>query len=366
MTNAGWYPDPAGAPDTYRYWDGQSWSQMTTTTPPAAPAAPATPAAPAAPAAPEGYGALPPVASPTPAPYGGPGQPGGPWSPAPPAGGPGGPSGPGGPDKVGSTGKTVVIVIAAVLVLVLLGLGGFFGVRALTGDDDSSTASDPDTSESTDGSDGTDETDSTGDSDETDGTDGPTDPSTSSTIRPTGIQCTGGEPEPAKDPGATPKLLTGGGLMVPRPKEFEASLAYSDAHGFADGITVAVREATDKWINEIAVGGLALANGFTSPEQAAEIVMQCLTTNPQIYAGFESRTDLTNEAIKVDGHNAWRITSELRISDAQIDVEGDVTTIVIVDTGNPDAYGLFLTAATLGEVDQIAVAERALSNLTLD
>ena len=26
MTNAGWYPDPAGAPDTYRYWDGQAWT----------------------------------------------------------------------------------------------------------------------------------------------------------------------------------------------------------------------------------------------------------------------------------------------------------------------------------------------------
>ncbi|THV09114.1 hypothetical protein E9934_17585 [Nocardioides caeni] len=257
-------------------------------------------------------------------------------------------------------------MIAAVLVLVLLGLGGFFGVRALTDDDDSSRASDGDSSESTDGTDSTDSTDEPTDDSTDDSTDDPTDPSTSSTIRPTGIQCTGGDPEPAKDPGKRVRLLTGGGLMVPRPQGFEASIAYSDSHSFADGIIIAVRQASDSWINEIAVGGLPLANGFTSPEQAAEIIMQCLTTNPMIYSGFESRTDLTNEAIKVDGRDAWQITAELRVDDSKVSVEGDVATVVVVDTGSADHYGLFLSAATIGEPDQIAVAERALRRLTLD
>ena len=33
----GWYPDPAGAPGRYRFWDGQSWSPDTTDRPDAAP-----------------------------------------------------------------------------------------------------------------------------------------------------------------------------------------------------------------------------------------------------------------------------------------------------------------------------------------
>ncbi|HEY5979950.1 MAG TPA: DUF2510 domain-containing protein [Microlunatus sp.] len=33
----GWYPDPAGAPDRYRYWDGQAWGAAVTDRPDAGP-----------------------------------------------------------------------------------------------------------------------------------------------------------------------------------------------------------------------------------------------------------------------------------------------------------------------------------------
>src|ERR687889_433038 len=33
MPSSGWYPDPEGTPDRYRYWDGSSWSTETTDDP---------------------------------------------------------------------------------------------------------------------------------------------------------------------------------------------------------------------------------------------------------------------------------------------------------------------------------------------
>ena len=33
MAEAGWYPDPGGAPNRYRYWDGQTWSEGTSADP---------------------------------------------------------------------------------------------------------------------------------------------------------------------------------------------------------------------------------------------------------------------------------------------------------------------------------------------
>lgn len=341
MTNAGWYPDPAGAPDTYRYWDGQAWSQMTTTTPPGgnAPQQPQQPAQPPQqpPAQPQTvYGAVPPVAPPPGGGYGQPPggygqQPGGygqqPWSPTPQPGG-------------GGKGKVVGIVIAAVLVLVLIGVGAFFGIKALTGDDDGDNKADDDTSQSSDES---------GSTDATDETDEPTD-GTSSTVRPTGIQCTGGSPEPATPPAATATTLTGGGLTMSLPSGYVPDEDSALAHKFADGVQVGVKVVIkDKWVSEYAVGGLAKANDFTDPEQAAEIVMQCLTASDQFYKGFTGRKDLKREEVTVDGKSGYRITAELRVSDPAVTYGGDQTTVIVVDTGDADSFGMFLGVVPLGE-----------------
>lgn len=346
MTNAGWYPDPAGAPDTYRYWDGQAWSQMTTSTPPGgsapqqpqqqAPQPPQQPGPPSYPQAPQQpYGAVPPVAPP---PAGGYGQPQ--WSPSPQPGGGGG------------SGKTVGIVIAAVLVLLLIGVGGFFGVRALTGDDDDTKADDS-TSESADQSEGTDGTDST---------DGPTDGS-SSTVAPTGVQCTGGKPDPATNPGANPATITGGGLTIPVAKGYQVDARLSKSHAFAEQILVQYKLVEKSWISEFAVGGLLKSNGFEDLADTAEIIMQCLTSSDQIYEGFTSRKDLKNEDITVGGKPAHRITAEIRVDNPDVQAEGDVTTVAVVDTGDPDELGLFIGVGTIGDPVTIDLSEQMLRSV---
>lgn len=336
MTNAGWYPDPAGAPDTYRYWDGQAWSQMTTSTPPGGSAPqppqqqPQPPQQPGPPpyqqASPSPYGAVPPVAPP---PVGGYGQPQ--WSPGPQPGG-------------GGNGKTIGIVIAAVLVLLLIGVGGFFGVRALTGDDDGDgdKKADDDTSETTE----------------------PTEPTDdgSSTVAPTGVQCTGGQPTPATNPGANPATISGGGLTIPVAKGYQVDTRLSKSHAFADKILVQYKLVEKSWISEFAVGGLLKSNGFEDLAESAEIIMQCLTTSDQIYDGFTSRKDLKNEDITVDGKKAHRITAEIRVDNPDVQAEGDVTTVAVVDTGDPDQLGLFIGVGTIGDQVTIDLSEQMLQS----
>lgn len=348
MTNAGWYPDPAGAQDTYRYWDGQAWSQMTTTTPPVgnAPQAPQQPAPQPQqpPSQPQTvYGAVPPVAPP---PGGGYGQPGGGYGQQgggygqPPGGGYGQPWSPG-PQQGGGKGKVVGIVVAAVLALVLVGVGGFFGVRALT-DDDGDKKSDDKTSKSS------------------EPTDEPTD-ATSSTVRPTGIQCTGGDPVPETPPTSASTSITGGGLTIPVVSGYTADPNYAAAHSFADSVQVQFAVVVeDKWISEYAVGGLPKANDFTDPEQAAEIVMQCLTASTDFYTGFAGREDLKREEITVDGKSGYRITSELRVSDPEVTPGGDQTTVIVLDTGDEESFGLFLGVVPLGDSAKEAELEETI------
>jgi hypothetical protein len=315
VTNAGWYPDPAGAPDTYRYWDGQAWSQMTTTQP-SAPAAPAPP--PQQPQQPQqpatSYAPQPPQYQPA-------------WSPTPPPGGKGGGS------------RTVLVVVAAIVVLAILGVGGFFGIRALTGDDSPKGGDDAAGGPS----------------------DGP-----SQTIRATGIQCTGGKPAPTTDPGTAPTSISGGGLTIPLLDGYTVDPDVSRALTFADDIPVQYAQVEAKWVSEYAVGGLPRANGFDSTEQAAEVVMQCLTTNKDVYAGFSGRKDLTREKTTVDGKPAYRITSEIRVDNPDVTAEGDVTSVIVVDTGDAASYGVFLGVVPIGDSTRIAQEEQTIKAITVD
>ncbi|TQK68282.1 DUF2510 domain-containing protein [Nocardioides sp. SLBN-35] len=341
MTNAGWYPDPAGAPDTYRYWDGQAWSQMTTTQPSGGARPADTPATPP-PAAPTQYGAVP-TPPPAPGPAGPPAPPAPPpgygggysqqWSPAPAPGGGGG-------------NKTVVIVIAAVVALVLLGVGGFFGIRALTGDDDNGDRKADDDSSQSEKSEGSEPTDGS-----------------SSTVKPTGIQCTGGSPEPATDPDPAAPELTGGGLSIPRNPAYELATGDQVSFGFANAFVLQYTNVEEKWISLTGVGALPRDNGFDDLATAAEVVMQCLTGSENVYSGFTGRTDKVNEETTVDGKPAYRITAEVRVDTPEVQAEGDLTDVIVVDTGDPATYGIYIGMAALGHDDLISTNEGVIDQI---
>lgn len=346
MTNAGWYPDPAGQPNAYRYWNGQTWSQETTYNP--ASPAPGTPAGypsygqpptQAAPPPPQQYGAI------TPPPpdaqgYGAYQQPG--YGAAPAGyGAYGAHSASGGS---GGSGKTIAFVLLAVVLILALGVGAFFVVRSL-GDDDTTAAGD--SSEAADPT----------ESGATDGTDQPTDQGTSAS--PTATQCRGGQPDPGRLP-KTSTTLIGGGLTIPSLVEDgytpEAGLSY--AFTWADEYQASYNEVPDagNWISNYGVGGLNRANGFDSTQQAAEVVVGCMTAS-DMYAGFVGTTDLEVGPVTVDGHDAYSILTEVRVDDPDVQAEGDVTHIVVVDTGDPDSYGLYISAVTIG--DQASIDQQA-------
>ena len=349
MTQAGWYPDPAGQPQTYRYWDGSTWSDATTgdpyapppgppAPPPPPPDAPTPPTPPpgatvlAPGATPGGYGAVPPApVAPPGTGYGQPPYGGGYAATTPSAGG---------------SSRIVLIAVAAAVVLVLLGVGGFLGIRALTGDDndgggaasDSHTVPTPDTTVPT----------SPGLTTPTE----PTAPSSPDSSGPTEQQCKGGIPDPTRKP--NDRRILGGGLSIPVPNGYTAETQYSVAFTWADDFTPLQKvieqndQAQTGWVSIYGVGGLRKTNGFTDPAQAAEAVMECMAASADLYQDFTGRTDVSSGAITVDGKDAFQVTAELRVDNPDLDVEGDVAEVVVVDTGDPDTFGLFLSVVPIG------------------
>ncbi|MEZ0577709.1 DUF2510 domain-containing protein [Nocardioides sp. MH1] len=366
MTQAGWYPDPAGQPQTYRYWDGASWTQETTGDPYAP--APVPHPAPPPPVAPQS----PPPAQPPPAPDatvlapGGPAPGGGAYGAVPPppqAPPPGGaygqppygggypPSSP--PPGSGGSGKVAALVAAAVVGLVVLGVLAFVGIRALS-DDDSTTASD----------DGTGEPTTSAPTNPTTPT-SPTGPETSPTApdstTPTDQQCKAGLPTPTTTPPKGATKVSGGRLTIPVPDGYEADTQYSSAFTFADDFTpvqkVIEQNKKTGWVSIYGVGALRKANGYDDPAQAAETVMACMAASQDLYADFVGRDPVSSGAITIDGKDAYQVTSDLRIDDPDLDVTGDVAQVIVVDTGDADTYGVFVTVVPIG--DDALIAQQA-------
>ncbi|GAA4671364.1 hypothetical protein GCM10023226_04950 [Nocardioides nanhaiensis] len=244
-------------------------------------------------------------------------------------------------------------MLLAVLLVAGVGVGGFFGVRALTGDDEPA-AGGGGTSES---SEPTDEP-----------TDQPTDePTDEPTEEPTG---SGGAPEPILDAcqGAAPvtgatrpgQALRGGGLRVTTPPGYEPSAA-NEVFTFGDGVAAVGQQVEEFWLSLYALGSLPDI-GYESPQQAAETVVECMVRSELFYSGFQDRTDLTSEPVSLAGAEGWRITTEIRVQDPRITVEGDHATVVVAPRED-GSLSLFVSVVPIGDDTRIAQQEATLAEL---
>ncbi len=350
----------------FRYWDGQSWSEQTTPDPSAPPPGPAAPPPPAAPTqmSPGQYGGQQypqqqygqdPYAQQQPA-QPQPGQYGGGYGGQDPYG-QGYPGSPGG--SGGGTGKRIGLIALAVLLIAGLAVGGFFLVRTLTDDDDDSAADDSSQTESPSES-PTDETESPSPTEESPTEESPTESA------PAGDPCTGGAPtEGGLVTGG--KRLRGGDLELPPVRGFNpVEPQIVSTFTFADEVAAVGRQIEEGWIALYSVGGLPKANGYTDLAASADQVITCMSESPNFYRNFTERKDLERESIQVDGHDAYSVTTELRIDDPDVQVDGDVAKVIVVDTGEDDSLGLYISVVPIGDQPLIAQQDAITQELKVD
>lgn len=326
MADAGWYPDPSSPSSAprLRYWDGQAWTEQTSV-PPAAPPTRATSW---------------PTASDRP----------GTWPTAPaPAGAPGPESGGAG------KGRLIGLVLLAVLLVAALTVGGIVGVRALS--DDSGDGAGP-------ASGGSSESTQTDDTAEpSPGTDDPSSatPSPSTSTEP-GEVCEAGAPL-EREPHPSDGRLHGGGLSMPAPDGYRRD-DYEFTYTFADDAVTVVTDLAGDYVATYALARLEKGDGFTSVQLAAQQVALCITDSDDFYPPEATRRLRESEATDVAGQDAWSARVQMRIPDVEI-AGGDIQAVV-VDTGDPDSYGLFVAIMPIGDQRLLLQREQVLGGLTLD
>lgn len=186
-------------------------------------------------------------------------------------------------------------------------------------------------------------------------------PSGSGTAEST-IACPTGNPR-ERGPRPPDGRVHGGGLSFPRIDGWVDDMQTS---GVSWGYDVESQgfSVYPGWAAFLGVGEIRAADGFApSPKAAAQKVMQCVASSGW-YATEQSAKDLKAERATIDGHEAWWIRTDIHVTDRK--VPGDTVDVIVVDTGRPDAYGLFIGAVAIGDAGLQTLRDNAVRDLTVD
>lgn len=299
MSVPGWYPDPGGQSDAYRYWDGNSWSPETTTDP----------------------------RQPGPG-TGGPGT-GGPGTGGPGTGGSG--SGGAGENRPGRSRAGYLIVAALVLVVVIV-VAAVMIFRT-------STAGSPFTDRNI-------PTSTVSGWDDSQPTDEPTSPTPSpGDSRP----CPLGDPN-RREAHPQDGRVHGGNLSFPAAGNFQPA-APEPRLSFAYDVTQQYLPVNSNpgWIAQLAVGRLLGSDFPGKPKAIVELIMQCGVTTDMYQPYAPNRKDLRNEAITISGQQGWLIEADIRVDKPGLPFPGDKVIFIVVPDG--DNWGMFFGAVPIGNQD---------------
>ena len=354
---AGWYPDPGGGEDLYRYWDGKAWSAATSPNPSAAP--------------PTGLvGATPPAGSGQPLgsqPYGSgvfgsTGYGAGSTSPGSYGAGGHGAAGPGrGPGAIGAgngsggTGHAggsagagdayaryqqtqqrrspVGWWLAGAALLVVLVVVAVLAVRAASGG----------------------------------GGELPTLPGGqgSQNACPTPELSTA-EPRTAPNDGR----VHGGPVSYPQlgtpwsaPQNDERVPFGSDIQVQQVGVETNYNGLRSNWVASVLVAELQAGDGFFSPQAGSQIVVKCILG--AFYGNNPVTSDVkVNEQTTIDGHDAWLVESQLSFDIPGLRTKGELLIVAIVSAG--ETSGLYYASIPDTTPELVQPARDALQQLRVD
>ena len=298
----GWYPDPAGQPGLFRYWDGRSWSAATSLNPQAPP-----------PAGPLGSTSR---------------------AGTPPAHNPYAPIGSGRYVQPGSQPKgrsALPWILGAVAVVLVLAIVTFLVVREFDkGEVIVDGGEQPSASPSTE-------------------------------VCPDAVEPTA-TPEAQSGDRVTSGRLSYARLGEPFSEPFwDRRVPFGRDVQSQQATVEADANGAPTWVAAVLIARLLAGDGFYGPEQGAKVVATCVVG--KFYDNAEvTRKDTRNTGVTVDGHQAWTIEAHLSFQLAKIKTTGETMIVVVVDTGNGEA-GLFYASIPDTSPQFMEPAREALTTL---
>ena len=125
---------------------------------------------------------------------------------------------------------------------------------------------------------------------------------------------------------------------------------------FAHDVSAESRTIRFGWQSNIAVGALLKSDGFDDPARSTKMMTDCFASS-SYFRGYTGNKVLSTEAVTIDGKSGHRMVTEIYVSEPA-DVTGDRVTVIVVDTGDPDQFSFFVSAATITNPENIAEVQQ--------
>ena len=328
---AGWYPDPGGGANLFRYWDGRAWSAATTYNPQSPP--PSIGLVDGPPAAPGHPGAsvqpLPPYGQ------GGQGTQGGQYA----QGAQGRQPGAAGTAYAGYQAATqkhrspVGWWIAAAALVVVIIVVAVIAVRAISGGD--TVLGGP------------------------------------ASGQPSGTTCPKPDENavPSQAPAPNDGRVHGGPVSYPRLGSPWSAPQTDYRVPFGTDVNSQLVDVepnyqpNSNWVASILVGELQAGDGFFTPEQGSQIVVRCILG--EFYGDNEVTSNVTvNKGTRIDGKEAWLVESKLTFDIEGLETKGELLIVAIVATGS--TAGLYYASIPDTRPELVKPARDALAALKVD
>jgi hypothetical protein len=117
------------------------------------------------------------------------------------------------------------------------------------------------------------------------------------------------------------------------------------------------------WVSSILVAELMAGDGFYTPEQGAQIVVRCILG--KFYGNNPVTSDVqVNKAITVDGREAWLIESQLSFDIPGLIAKGELLIVTVVNAGATS--GLYYASIPDTQPELVKPARDAMAALTVD
>jgi len=118
-----------------------------------------------------------------------------------------------------------------------------------------------------------------------------------------------------------------------------------------------------QWVASILIGELQAGDGFFTPEQGSQIVVKCILG--RFYGDNPVNSEVkVNEAITIDGHEAWLVESHLTFDIAGLTTKGE--TLIVAIVAAPNSSGLYYASIPDTVPELLPVARKALDDLQVD